>query len=64
MELLLFYALPQKDTKPMARELLNRFGAFNAVLDAPAEELKRVPGVGESVATYLSLLGQAVKPTK
>lgn len=58
LELLLFYALPQKDTKPMARELLNRIGSFNAVLDAPAEELKRVPGVGESVATYLSLLGQ------
>lgn len=58
LELLLFYALAQKDTKPLARELLDRFGSFNAVMDAPAEELMRVPGVGENTATYLSMLGQ------
>lgn len=58
LELLLFYALAQKDTKGLARALVDRFGSFNAVLEAPAEELKCVPGVGDSVATYLSLLGQ------
>lgn len=58
LELLLFYAVPQIDTKPLARALLDNFVTLNAVLDAPVEELKKVAGVGDSVATYLSLLGQ------
>ncbi len=58
LELMLFYALAQKDTKQLARDLLDRFGSFNAVLEAPVEELKCVPGVGTGVATYLSLFCQ------
>ena len=58
LELLLFYAVPQKDTKPLARALLDCFVTLNAVLDAPVEELKKVPGMGNGTATYLSLLGQ------
>ena len=44
LELLLFYAIPQKDTKPLARTLLDNFVTINSVLDAPVEELKKVPG--------------------
>lgn len=58
LELMLFYALAQKDTKPLARALLDRFGTFNGVLEAPVEELKRVSGVGEGVAAYLSLFNE------
>lgn len=58
LELLLFYAVPQRDTKALARELLNYFTTINAVLDAPVEELRKVPGVGEHVAVYLSMMGQ------
>ena len=58
LELLLFYAIPQKDTKPLARELLNRFGSFSNVLEAPYEELITVDGVGPNVATYLMLLNE------
>lgn len=58
LELMLFYAVAQKDTKPLARALLDHFGSFDAVLEATVEELKCVAGVGDSVATYLSLLGQ------
>ena len=59
LELLLFYAIPQKDTKPLARELLNRFGTFYGVLEASPEELQQVPGVGEQTATFLSLIREA-----
>lgn len=56
LELLLFYAVPRKDTKELARKLLNHFGSFAAVLEASAAELEAVPGVGRNVATYLTLL--------
>jgi len=59
LELLLFYAIPQKDTKPLARELLNRFGSLPAVLEASAQELQTVPGVGVNIATYLNLITAA-----
>ena len=56
LELLLFYAVPQRDTKPIARALLDRFGSLPLVLEATAQELMTVPGVGENVATYLTLV--------
>jgi len=56
LELILFYAIPQKDTKELARTLLNHFGSYTAVLEASAAELEAVPGVGKNVATYLNLL--------
>lgn len=59
LELILFYAIPQKDTKELARTLLNHFGSYTAVLEASAAELEAVPGVGKNVATYLNLLAAA-----
>ena len=56
LELLLFYAVPQKDTKPVARALLDRFGSYTAVLEASREELEAVAGVGPAVATFLNLV--------
>ena len=41
LELLLFYAIPQKDTNPIAHALLDRFGSLSQVLDAQVEELKQ-----------------------
>lgn len=55
LELLLFYAVPQGDVNPMAHELIDRFGSLAGVLDAPMEELTRVPGVGEHTAMLLRL---------
>ena len=37
LELLLFSAVPRRDTKPMAKLLLQRFGSFAEVINAPAE---------------------------
>ena len=59
LELLLFYAVPRIDTKPLARTLLDRFGSLALVLEATAEELTAVSGVGENVATYLTLITAA-----
>lgn len=59
LELLLFYAVPRIDTKPLARTLLDRFGSLALVLEASQEDLLSVPGVGENIATYLTLITAA-----
>ena len=56
LELLLFYAVPQKDTNVLAHRLLDRFGSLNGVLNATHEELCEVEGVGEHVAVLLRLI--------
>ena len=56
LELLLFYAIPQKDTNPIAHTLLKRFGSLSQVLDADTEELVKVPGISGHTATLLRLV--------
>lgn len=56
LELLLFYAIPQKDTNPIAHALLNRFGSLAQVLEANVGELKTVPGISDHSATLLHLV--------
>jgi len=56
LELLLTYAVPRKDVKPIARGLLDRFGSLSNVLDAPTAELTKVDGVGDTGATLLHLM--------
>lgn len=55
LELLLFFAVPQRDTAPLAQALLDRFGSLPQVLEAPVRELEKVSGVGENVSTLLTL---------
>lgn len=56
LEMLLFYAVPRKDTNVMAHELISRFGSLSGVFDAPVEELTTVKGVTENVAALLKLI--------
>ena len=56
LELLLFYALPRKDTNELARTLLHHFGSISAVLEAPLAELKEVGGIGDNAAVLLHLI--------
>lgn len=56
LELLLFYALPRRDTNELAHTLLARFGSLHGVLEASHQELCNVPGIGESAAVLLSLI--------
>lgn len=56
LELALFYAISRKDTNPIAHALLDHFGSLAQVLEAPVEELQKVPGVGENTAVYLRMI--------
>lgn len=58
LELLLFYAIPQKDTNPIAHDLLDRFGSLSRVLEASPGELKQVKGISDHAATLLALMTQ------
>ena len=55
LELLLFYALPRRDTNPIAHELLKKFGAVRQVLEAPVERLTEVEYITENAAVLLKL---------
>ena len=59
LELLLFPIIPRRDTNPVAHALLNHFGSFSQVLEAPVEELMKVPGVGDHTAAYLHMILEA-----
>ena len=59
IELILFRALPQGDTKPLAKALLARFGSFPEVLNASDARLREVSGVGERVVDELKLVRAA-----
>lgn len=56
LELLLFRLIPRRDTKPIAKALIDRFGTLAGVLGAPAGLLQEVKGVGEAVALDLKLI--------
>lgn len=56
LELLLFYAIPQKDTNPIAHALLDKFGSLKRVFEASVEELCTVEGVSEHTATLIKLV--------
>jgi DNA repair protein RadC len=53
LELVLFMAIPYRDVKPLAKDLLARFGNLAGVLNASAAELQTVKGVGETAAIAL-----------
>ncbi|MDD2600461.1 MAG: hypothetical protein PHO37_14765, partial [Kiritimatiellae bacterium] len=56
LELLLTYAIPRKDTKSIAKELLEKHRSFSAVLEQPLHELENCSGVGPSSTTLISLV--------
>ena len=56
LELLLYYAIPRRDTNELAHRLLTHYGSLSALLQAPIEDLRRVEGVGESAAVLLKLV--------
>lgn len=54
LELLLFYAVPYRDTNPTAHRLIERFGSLSGVLTASREELCQIPGIGEHAAELIA----------
>ncbi len=56
LEMYLFYAIPRKDTNPLAHRLLDRYLTIGGVCDAPVDELIKDFGLSESAAIYLKML--------
>ncbi len=59
LEILLHVVIPRIDTKPLAKDLLARFGSLSAVLSAPPERLREFKGLGEVTISSLKVV-QAV----
>ena len=61
LELLLTYAIPQRDVNPLAHELIAAFGSLSAVLDADENELLCVKGMGKNAALLLTMMPQLLR---
>ena len=61
IEMVLFLALPRRDTKPIARALIARFGSYAAAISATVPELLGVEGLGEAGATALKVVQAAAQ---
>ncbi len=59
LELLLFRALPRRDVKPLAKQLIAKFGSFAEVICAPASRLAEVKGLGDTAITELKIVQAA-----
>ena len=59
LELVLFRTIPQRDLKPLAKELIAKFSSFAEVLAAPSPRLEEVKGVKEATATDLKIIHAA-----
>jgi DNA repair protein RadC len=59
LEMALFAAVPRRDTKPLAKTLLKKFGSFAEVVHAPENLLREIDGVGDASITQLKLLAAA-----
>lgn len=56
LELVLFAAIPRKDTKDLAKRLVARFGSFAEVVNAPDERIREIAGVTAGVVTQLKII--------
>ena len=61
LELLLYYAIPRRDTNELAHALLETFGSLEEVLNASEQELCAVPGIGVNAACLLRLVPQMMR---
>ena len=57
LELLLTYCIPRKDTKPIAKELLNKFKSLDNVFKADLDKLSAIDGLGKNSVAFLKLIG-------
>jgi DNA repair protein RadC len=61
LELLLTFAIPRKDVKPIAKELLSHFGSLSSVFEAPRENLMRINGIGLQASILITLIPQILE---
>ena len=60
LELLLTFAIPRKDVKPIAKRLLTKFGSFKSVLNASESELERIEGLGENSICFVRFIRELI----
>jgi DNA repair protein RadC len=56
LELVLFRAIPQRDLKPLAKELIAKFGSFSEVIAAPPRRLAEIKGLGDAAIVELKVV--------
>jgi DNA repair protein RadC len=59
LELVLFRAIPRRDVKPLAKELIARFGSFAEVISAPPQRLREIAGLGDAAITEIKIVQAA-----
>ena len=59
LELVLFRAIPRRDVKPLAKDLLKTFGSFAEVISAPRARLSKVAGLGDGAIIELKIVQAA-----
>jgi len=59
MELILFRSIPRRDTKPIAKKLMQEFGSVGEALCAPGKELLRIPGLGHATVADFKIVRAA-----
>ena len=61
LEMLLYHTVPLKDTNPIAKKLLSRFGSIDGVLRADVSELMEIEGVGQKTAELIKTASEALE---
>lgn len=56
LEFVLFFTIPRKDTKPLAKELISKFGSLEGALNADENKLKAIKGISKHTAIFLNML--------
>lgn len=59
MELLLSYAIPRRDVRPLSRALMSKYKGIPQILAASVADLEKFDGIGENVAVFLKVIYQA-----
>jgi DNA repair protein RadC len=63
LEIALFYSIPRKDVKILAKTLLKEFGSLGNIINATPHKLQRFKGIGESSITLFRLFQEVIKRT-
>lgn len=61
LELILTYVIPRRDVKPIAKELIKKFGSLEEIIKAPTETLEQIDGFGRNTALFFDLMGEMAK---
>lgn len=60
VELLLTYAIPRVDVKPIAKRLIKEFGNLRGILNADENALKKIPNIGDGASTFLRFISALI----